>query len=336
MLASDVAIDFGSVNTRVASAKGGVIYEEPTVVALNHDSGRPVFFGAAALGSSAQRAGQLRAVRPVVAGQLENIAVAELFLKHVIKQTGRRYLQRRRVLATMPLDATPVQLRAMTNALERAGVHKVRFLAQPLACALGAKIAIEAPVGSMVIDVGGEITNIAAIALGGVIVGTTVQFGGESFVRAILRVCLEREDLVVDPDVARQLRNAFGVMDIVDRDLSVEIIGRDRSSGGMRPALIRQQEIAEVLRRELTPVFAAASKIIADSPPEIANDLMSSGIVLAGGGSQLRGLAQNLAMATGIPVHVFDNPESLGVLGAARCLSSFHELEEVFTSAPPH
>jgi len=336
VFASDLAIDFGSVNTRVANAKGKVIFEQPTLVALNHDSGKPVFYGTAALGSSAQSAGQLLTVHPVDAGQLENIAVAELLLKYVIEQTGRDYLRRRRVLATMPLDATPVQLRAMANALERAGVHKVRFLAQPLASALGAMVAIEAPVGSMVVDIGGEITNLAAIALGGVIVGSTVQFGGESLVRALLRTFLERDNLVVEPNVARQLRDEFGVLDEESEEIRIEVVGRDRSRGEPRLVWIHHREISEIFLRELTPVFDAAAKIIAESPPEIANDLMTSGIVLAGGGSQLRGLAQNLAMAAGIPIHVFDRPERLGVLGASRCLSSFQELEDAFTAASPH
>lgn len=336
MLASDLAIDFGSMNTRVANAKGKVIYEQPTLVALNHDSGKPVFYGTSALGRSAQSAGQLRTVHPVAAGQLEDIAVAELLLKHIIEQTGRDYLHRRRVLATMPLDATPVQLRAMSRALERAGVHKVRFLAQPLASALGAKIAIEAPVGSMVIDIGGEITNLAAIALGGIIMGTTVKFGGESLVGALVHRFLESDNLVVEPSLARQLRDGYGALDESRDELRIEVIGRDRSHGELRSVLIRQREITEIFLRELTPVFATAARIIAESPPEISNDLMTSGIVLAGGGSQLRGLGQSLAVASGVPVHMFDSPERLGVLGASRCLSSFQELEDAFTAASPH
>ncbi len=335
MLASDLAIDFGSVNTRVANAKGKVIYEQPTIVALDQETGRPVFYGASALGSSAQGAGQLLVVRPVDAGQLEDISVAELFLKHVIDQTGRNFLRRRRVLATIPLTATPVQLRATANALERAGVHKTRFLVQPLASALGAKVAIEAPVGSMVIDIGGEITNLAAVALGGVVIGTTVHFGGESLVRALMLNFLERDDLVVDSEVARQIRDQCGVLRESDDDVFIEIVGRDRTNGSLRRALIDNREISEILLREVALVIDAAVRIISESPPEISNDLVTSGIVLAGGGSQLRGLAQVLAKSIGLPIHVYERPERLGVLGASRCLSSFQELEDSFTAAPP-
>lgn len=335
MLGSDLAIDFGSVSTRVANAKGKVIYEQPTIVALDHESGKPVFYGAAALGSPAQGAGQLLVVHPVEAGQFENISVAELFLKHVIEQTGRDFLRRRRVLATIPLDATPVQLRATASALERAGVHKTRFLAQPLASALGANVAIEAPVGSMVVDMGGEITNLAAVALGGVIIGSTVHIGGESLVRALAHEFLARDDLVVGPEIARQIRDEFGVLGETEENVRIEIVGRDRSNGELRTIAINNREISGIFLRELTSVLDSVSKIIAESPPEISNDLMTSGIVLAGGGSQLRGFAQVLAKAAGVPIHVFERPERLGVLGASRCLSSFQELEDSFMAASP-
>ncbi len=336
MLNSDLAIDFGSVTTRVANARGAVVCEQPTVVALDHESGKPVFYGAAALGELALGAGQLFVVRPVSAGKIENISVAELFLSHVIEKSGKDLLRRRRVLATIPLDTSPVQLRAIARALERAGVHKTRFLVQPLASALGAKVAIEAPIGSMVVDIGGEITNIAAVALGGVIIGTTARVGGESLVSALAREFLERDDLVVKPDIARQIRDECGVTGATVEGVRIEVVGRDRSNGQPRKVSISSHEISEIFLRELTPVLDSVAKIIAESPPEVSNDLMTSGIVLAGGGSQLRGLAQELAKTAGIPVHVFDRPERLGVLGASRCLSSFQELEDSFMAASPH
>ena len=335
MLARDLAVDFGSVNTRVANAKGRVIYEQPSLVALNHDSGRPVFYGAEALGRSARSAGQLNLVHPVAFSQLQDISVAEHLLKHVIEQIGRDHLRRRRVLATSPLDATPVQLRAMTRALERSGVHKVRFLAQPLAAALGAKIAIEAPVGTMVIDIGGQITNIASIALGGVILGSTVKFGGESLVGALTQRFLEINNLVVEPSLARGIRDDYGLSGESREEEHIEVMGRDGTDGAPRSIRIRKREITEVVRHSLTPVFDMALHIISNSPPEISNDIMTSGIVLAGGGSLLPGLGEDLALTTGVPVHVFDDPGRLGVIGASRCLSSFQELEDSFTTASP-
>lgn len=334
MLIADVALDFGSVTTRLANGSGRVLYEEPTLVACHQDSGQPLSFGMQALSSGAQSSGRLRLVRPVARGQLANIEVAQALLQHVIKRVGRKRLLRRRVLATMPLGTTPVQLRAMTRALEHAGVHRVRFLEQPIASALGAKVAIEAPLGSMVVDIGGEVTNMAAIALGGVIVGTTIDCGGETLDLALVRELLDRAHLVVDRQVARQVRREFGTLDNPDVNRVVDVVGRDRSNGEPRAVSINQRDIAEILERELEPVFQAASRMVSDSPPDIANDLLSSGIVLAGGGSFLSGLPHRLAIATGIPVHVFEHPDRLGVLGAARCLADFNELEDSFIAAP--
>lgn len=335
-MSSDLAIDFGSVNTRVADERGRILFEQPTSVAINEDSGKAMRFGLEALGYGAQSTGHIRVVRPVNCGQLVDIEVAELFLKYVLETVGRSWLRRRQALVTMPLGTTPVQLRVMSEALERAGIHRVRFLDQPVASALGANIAIEAPLGTMVIDIGGEITNIAAIALGGVIVGTTVRCGGESLDRAVALEILERADLVIDPKVAAVIRRDFGSMASTMSNQPIELEGRDRSSGSVRMIRIHPSEIAELIERELSPVFDATARMITESPPEIANDLMTSGIVLAGGGSLLGGLADRLAGKIAIPVHVFDRPEHLGVLGAARCLSSFRELEESLSSAPRH
>lgn len=336
VLSGDLALDFGSVNTRVANARGKLIYDEPTLVAMNLDSGKPVHFGRHAMGNGAQSAGRLRVVRPVAAGQLKDLAAAEVLLKHVIDNIGRARFQRRRVLVTTPLGTTPVQLRAMAKALGHAGVHSVRFLEQPLASAIGAKVAIEAPVGVMAIDVGGEITNLAAIALGGVIVGTTVPCGGETLDRAIALDLLDRTGLVIDRAVANQVRTECGSIGLSDRDVAIDVVGRDRANGIARTVRTQSQHVSEVLRHEFAPVCEAASRLITDSPPDIANDLMTSGIVLSGGGSRLVGVGELLAKSTGIPVHVYENPERLGVLGAAKCLGSYRDLEDAFISAPPH
>lgn len=334
MLSADLALDFGSVTTRLANGNGRILYEEPTLVACHQDTGEPLSYGTQARSSGAQSSGRLRLVHPIAGGQLANIEVAQALLQHVIKSVGRKRLLRRRVLVTMPIGTTPVQLRAMTRALEHAGVHRVRYLEQPIASALGAKVAIEAPLGTMVVDIGGEITNMAAIALGGVIVGTTIACGGETLDRAIAHELLMRAQLVVDPQVAREIRREFGTLERVEPNLAVDVVGRDRSNGEPRAVRISQHEISEILERELEPMFQAASRMVSDSPPDIANDLLSSGIVLAGGASLLEGLPHRLALVTGIPVHVFDHPDRLGVLGAARCLASYNELEDAFTAAP--
>lgn len=334
MLRADLALDFGSVTTRVARPNGAVIYEAPTLVGLDRNSGQAVAFGSAAAGLGAQSSGRIEVVHPVVGGQLADIDAAELLLSHVFAAVGHAKLRRRRVLVTSPIGATPVQLRAIEQALDKVGVSKVRFLEQPLASALGARIAIEAPLGTMVVDVGGEITNIGVIALGGVVIGTTVACGGETLDAALRSTLLEGSDIVIDHTVARDLRRRLGTVGAVDPQLVGEIVGRDRSSGALRSMRITQQALAEIFECVLGQIFLEVRRCIAESPPDVANDLMGSGIVLAGGGSLFDGFGRRLAVASGIPVHVHEQPARLGVVGAARCLSTFNELESALKAAP--
>jgi rod shape-determining protein MreB len=333
-MGADLALDFGSVYTRIANTKGKVIVEEPTLVAYSNKSKVSNKFGSAARGAGTRSSGGLRLVSPVKGGQLADVSVAEAYLRHIVKGLGHSFLHRRRILATTSLGTTPVQLRAMTRALERAGARSVRFLEQPLASALGANVAIEAPLGTMVVDIGGEISNIAVIALGGVVVGTTVNCGGEIFDAALSEELLARADLLVERSLVREARLRLGTLDDVDPDFSLELHGRDKTSGVPRAVSLRQSDVAAVIERELAPLFHAATKVISNSPPDITNDLVTSGIVLSGGGSQVEGLAHRLALVTGVPVHVHDEPGRLAVLGAARCLSTFDELKEVLTAAP--
>lgn len=331
---ADLAIDLGSVNTRLANAKGRVLYEQPTLVACHLDTGKPERFGSHALGVGAQSAGRLRPVHPVARGQLADVELAQALLEHVIEQVGRGRFRRARVLATVPLDTTPVQLRAMSAAFRRAGIRTVRFLEQPIASALGARVAVEAPLGSMVIDVGGEITNLAVIALGGVVLGSTVPCGGETFDRSVAKVILSRLDLVIDRQSARRLRREYGSVSKADSDREISVIGRDRMDGSVRVARISQRLIGSVLEAEVQLVLDAARRLMMECPPDLANDLVTSGVVLAGGGSQLDGFAERLATQLAIPVHVFEKPSRLAVLGAARCLGTFRELEDAFTAPP--
>ncbi len=270
----------------------------------------------------------------MVAGQLADVELAQAYLQFLIRSLGRSYLRRRRVLVTTPLGATPVQLRAMTKALEQAGVARVRFLEQPLASALGAHIAIEAPLGAMVVDIGGEVSNIAVVALGGVVVGKALPFGGESLNLALARELLSRARVVVDPQVAGQIIHQYGTTLNADSESFADVVGRERVTGEQRVVRLYQSQLTEIITAEFKQLFATVRQIIATCPPDVAKDLVTSGIVLAGGGSLLPGLAEELSEVAGIPVHVYKDPSHLGVLGAARCLATFDELDAAFTTAP--
>ncbi|MCU1492174.1 MAG: rod shape-determining protein MreB [Acidimicrobiaceae bacterium] len=332
-MSTDLALDLGSVTTRVTD-RDGVRLDEPTLAAIDGDSGRLLAFGREAEATGAAAAGRVHLLRPVRRGQLVDLGLAEEMLAEVLRRAGVNRLSRPRVLVGVHVGATPVQRRAMERALARAGARSVRFIELPLAVAVGAGLAIEEPSGSMVVEVGGGTTDIAVLALGGMVTADSVDRGGDDFEMAIRSQLVRHHGLVVDRPTAVEVLRLVGTVQPTgpgsgeDRrtDQRVEVVGRELSTGRPAAAVMRRSEVRQVLVELLGAVLDAAVRCITEAPPDLANDLLSSGLVLAGGGSQLDGLDLRLARATGLPVHVVPNPHLTAAIGAASCLDSLADL----------
>lgn len=316
---SDVALDLGTATARLIERDGSLL-DEPTVAAVDIDSGRLLAFGRQALLTGAGAAGRVRLVRPVQRGQLADLAVAEALVAAMLRAAGVSRRGRPRVLVCVHVDATAVQRRALKRALERAGARTVRFLELPLALAVGARIPVEEPTGSMVVEVGAGTTDLAVLALGGMVTSATLRRGAEDFEAAVRTLLARRHRLVVDTPTAREVLAMIGTVDPDLPEARVEVLGRDQTTGHHSSAVLRRSELRRVLDEQLTPVLSAAMSCITGAPPDLANDLLGTGLVLAGGGSQLHGLAERLASATGLSVRTLDRPRSASVEGALACL----------------
>jgi rod shape-determining protein MreB and related proteins len=322
----DLAFDFGSAFTRIARGTGELLVEEPTVAAVDEDTGRVLAFGAEALGLGASCAGRVGVYHPVRHGQLADLALAEQVLDAVLDRAGSSRLNRARVAVAMHVDATEVQRRALERGLRRAGARQVRFVEQPIACAIGRDLDISEPLGQMVVDVGGGTTDIGVMALGGIVSAGAVPLGCDDLDDAIRMLLARRDGLVVDHRTAAEIRQHFAVILAPGSTESLEVTGRDQRTGEARATVVGRVALAEALDALIAPIVGAAIAAITGAPPDLANDLLGTGIVLAGGGANLYGLRARLADATGVPIVVAPEYGRLAVLGAARMLSEFETL----------
>jgi len=345
-LSADLALDFGSSYTRVADARGTLLVEEPTVAAVDSDSRRLLAFGAKALTLGHGSAARVSLVRPVRHGQLVDITLSEDILVEVVRAAGASRLAHPRVLACVHAGATHVQERALDRALRRAGARQVRFVEQPVAGAIGAGLPIEEPTGSMIVDVGGGTTDVGVLALGTLVTSESLPIGGDDFDEAVRLLLARHYDVVVDAETAHEVRRRIGSVRLLGtggdgpagpgtraNELQrFEVRGRDGSTGHPSSVVITAAELQQPLVDLVHPILDAVVRCIASAPPDLANDLLSSGIHLAGGGSCLDGLGEKISIETGLPVH--SAPERASILGAAKCLAMYDALGPALSAAP--
>lgn len=319
-MSAGFAIDLGSSVTRVATSDGELLFEEPSVAAVDLSTRRLIAFGKEAAGLGARSAGQVGVVRPVRAGKLLDVDVAEAVVADVFHRIGVGRLDRRAVALCCHIDTSDVQRRALERALRQAGAKHIRAIEQPIAAAIAAGLPLAEPVGTMVVDVGGGTSDLGVMALGGLVTSAAVAIGGSSFDEALRAYLLKTHGLAVAERAVETLRRQHGTLLESPGARAVSISGRDALDGRTRGVYLAIEELTSVLRRAVAPLLAAAALCIGDAPPDLANDLLRSGLLLVGGGSLLDGLDQQLAIATGVPVHIPIESDRLVVRGAARCL----------------
>lgn len=319
-MSAELALDLGTAWTRIADASGALVVEEPTLAAVDRDTGRVIAFGHEALGHATRAAGRVRLQHPMRNGQLVDIDLVEAVLAEALRRAGVSRLSHPNVLVCTHVGATKVQNRALERAIRHAGVKGVLFLAQPTACAIGAGLAIDEPTGSMVTDIGAGTTDVGVLALGGLVVGASFPSGADDFDEAIRAHLARERGVLVDLAVAEAIRIAIGSVSPEAPDAHAEVAGRDAKSARETRLIVEASEVRPILEDLAAPILDAVVTVITKAPPELVNDLLSSGVLLAGGGGLLRGFDERLAEATGLPVHVAADGGRAAVLGAARCL----------------
>lgn len=321
LMPAELAVDLGTSRTRVMDASGSLVVDEVTLGAVEIGSGRLVAFGEKARLMRGRAAGEVEIVRPVRHGQPQDLSLTDQICAALVRRGRRHAGGRPSVLCGITGGATSVQRRALERSFRSAGARRVAFLEHAVAGAIAARLRLEEPVATMVMDVGSGVTDIAVIALGGIVTESSVPIGGGDFDVAVRQLCVRSFDLVIDLDAAEALKRTLGTAwpSVEDK---TEVHGRDAASGRPRTVVLSRSEVASALAEPVDAVVEAAVSCITEAPPDLANDLLSSGLHLTGEGGLLDGFARRLATATGVPVHLVEDPGSSVVRGAARSIAA--------------
>lgn len=332
-LGRDLAIDLGTANTLVYLRGQGIILNEPTVIALNSRTQEVLAMGHEAWHMIGRTPGYIVAVRPLRQGAITDFDITQRMIRLLLQRAGVSRFNRPRVLICVPSAITEVEQRAVLEAARRAGASATYLIEQPMAAAIGAGLPIHEPLGNMVVDIGGGTTEVAVISLGGVVALEAVRVGSFDIDNAI-QVFVRREyGIAVGERTAEEIKIAIGSAYPTEGEYKAEVRGRDLMSGLPKTVILSPDEVRVAIEEQVSAICDAVVRCLAQSPPELAQDLISEGVHLVGGGGMLRGLDLRLSIESQLPVRLVDAPLESVVLGAGRCLEAFDSLKSMFMAS---
>ncbi len=336
----DIAIDLGTANTLVFVRGQGVVFSEPSVVALDTKTQEVVAVGSAAKRMIGRTPATIVAVEPLREGVIADFGATEKMIAHFLRRAQRRGRRRRpyrslwgpRVVVCAPSGATGVELRALKEAAESAGARQAYVIEEPLAAAIGAGLPVEEPEGSMVVDVGGGTTEIAVISLGGIVTKVSIRTAGNEMDRAIASFVQREHKVAVGTQTAERLKIELGSALPLEEGESAEVRGRDLLTGLPKTVVVTGAEVGEAIGPAVDAIVGAATDTLNRTPPELASDVVERGMVLAGGGALLRNLNERLRRETGVAVHVAEDPLGCVAVGSGRYLEELGQLSNRISS----
>src|SRR5512134_673462 len=335
-LGRDLAIDLGTANTLIYARGLGIVLDEPSVVAINVNDGRPVAVGLEAKRMMGRTPNHIRAIRPLKDGVIADFEVCEKMLRFFIQRVHTSKWNKPRMVICVPSGITGVEQRAVRDAAEFAGARKPAYvIEEPMAAAIGAGLPVHEPTGNMIVDIGGGTTEVAVISLGGIVASQSVRVGGDELDDAIVQFIKKEYSLAVGDRTAEEVKIALGSAWPLEEELHAEIRGRDLVTGLPKTIVTTTEEIRESIEEPVSAIVDAVKVTLDKTPPELAADIMEKGIVLAGGGALLLGLDRVIQAETGMPVRVAANPLQSVAIGSGQSLEEFDALKGVLFSSTP-
>src|SRR5262245_54226947 len=330
----DLAIDLGTVSTLVYAQDRGIVYQEPTVVAVHARTGDVVAVGRSAWEAGAENPATIRAVRPLQRGVITDFEIARRMLRAILRRVGASRFPKPRVMVCVPSSLTPVERRAVEDSVTGAGARSVAPVDEPLAAAVGAGLPIQEAVGNMIVDVGGGTSEMAMVALGGMVVSRAVGAGSQDMDAAIQQHLRRRYDVSIGETTAERIKIELGSAYPASDAPSLRVRGREVSTGLARTVTITPEEVRGVLGDTVRAIVETTRQCLAESPPELAHDVLETGLFLTGGGALLRGLDMRLAQECEVPVHITESPLTTVVVGAGHLVDHLPEYRATFLAAP--
>lgn len=321
LFSHDMGIDLGTANTLVYVRGQGIVLSEPSVVAINKDTGKVRAVGNEGKNMIGRTPGNIVAIRPMKDGVIADFEVTEEMLRYFIhKVHNRKRLVWPRVAVCVPSGITAVEKRAVTESAMQAGAKKVYTIEEPMAAAIGAGLPVQEPQGCMIVDIGGGTTEVAVISLGGIVFCKSVRVAGDEMDQAIIQHLKRTYNMMIGERTAEEIKIGIGSAFPLKDELEMQVKGRDQVLGLPKILTITSEEIREALHEPVSAIVEAVRITLDRTPPELSADIVDRGVVLAGGGALLRGLDQLLSKDTGLHVSVVEDPLTAVVLGTGKYL----------------
>ena len=331
LFSNDLAIDLGTANTLVYVESQGIVLREPSVVALNTQTNEVVAVGSEAKEMLGRAPGNIEAIRPMKDGVIAHFEVTEKMLSYFIKKVhnNRKTLVRPRVVIAVPSGITQVESRAVRDSALSAGAREVFLIEEPMAAAIGVDLPVWEPTGNLIIDIGGGTTEVAIISMSGIVFSKSVRIAGDEMNEAIVNYIKKKYNLLIGERTAEAVKIEIGSAYPMEQLLTMEVKGRDRVAGIPKTLIISDEEIREALAETFSTIVEAVKIALERTPPELAADIVDKGVVVAGGGSLIKGLDTLLRESTGLPITLANDALSAVALGSGKALCDINLLKKI-------
>lgn len=332
MFNRDLGIDLGTANTLVYIKGKGIVLNEPSVVALQKDTGSILAVGNEAKQMIGRTPGNIVAIRPMKDGVIADFDVTHTMLRYFIRKAlkkGIGFFNRPRVVVCVPAGVTTVEERAVKEAAVQAGAKEAFLIEEPMAAAIGAGLPIHEPTGNMIVDIGGGTTDVAIISLGGIVTSRSIRVGGDEMDEAIVNFIKRSYNLMIGERTAEEIKISIGSAIADVKQETYQVRGRDLVSGLPKLIDVNSNEIYEALYEPVSSIIEAIRICLEKTPPELAADIMDRGIMMAGGGSLLKGLDTLISRDTGMPVHLAEQPLWSVAIGAGKAMENIDILKKL-------
>ena len=330
----DIGIDLGTANILVTIKGKGIVFREPSVIAIDNKTGAVIAVGTEAKEMLGRTPKEISAIRPIKDGVIADFTATKLLLKNIMEKVCKKYNAiRPRVIVGVPSGITEVEERAVEETIIHAGAREVYLIEEPMAAAIGAGIQIEEPSGNIIVDIGGGTTEVAVISLGGTVLSNSIRIAGDELHEDIINYVKKEMNMIIGEITAEQIKKELGCAMPLMTQMTMEIKGRDISTGLPRTDVITSSQVEVAIKESIAQIVEVIKISLEKTPPELASDIMEKGIVLSGGGALIQNLDKLISLETGMPAYVAEDPLDCVVRGTGKTLQEIEKLRTVLKNA---